>query len=359
MARPRTRAGKGRHAGYIPSDLSAEKKFRERVLALRATGLTQKETAESFGVSVPTIARWEAQRRATGSLTPRRSLSGRKRKLSAQDVRRLRKWLVEDATLTDQQLAVRLGGTVTGRVVNGYVTELGFTPKAPAKGDEPLTDHVVQETRQYLRCLKGVPMKRRCYMDETAIYANEYPRRLRALAGARAHVPLPALSRRYTLYWAITSGGQLHSPVLRKENCDDPNFLRYVRDTLAPHLTPGLTVIWDRLGRSGRSRNPVRIHYNPDAARKIRGRGCNLLFLPPKGKYLNPIEEANNALKTGVRNAYNTSAARVQSRQRTFDELQAEAIEVASRFTPRHFKGWFQHRGTMAAFNEAYPNNEV
>jgi len=261
--------------------------------------------------------------------------------------------------MTDAQLAERLRGTVSRRTVNSYVTELGFTPKVPARGDEPVTDHVVLETRKYLRRLKRFPRRLRCYMDETFIYANEYPRRVRELAGERAHVPLPALARCYTLYWAITSRRQLHPPILRRENCDDANFLRYVRDTLAPHLTHGLTVIWDRLGRSGRSRNPKRIHYNPEASRLIEGRGCNVLFLPPKGKYLNPIEEANNALKAGLRIAYNTSAAKGQARQRTFDELQADAVAVASHFTERHFKGWFRHRGTRRAFDEAYPNNQV
>ena len=119
-------------------------------------------------------------------------------------------------------------------------------------------------------------------------------------------------------------------------------------------------MIWDRLGRAGRSSNPQGIHYNPEAIQAIEARGCKVLFLlPPKGKHFNPIEEGNNALKLGVHIAYNNSPAAAELRQRTMAELQADAIASAARFTPDHLKGWFRHRGTRAAFNETYPNNEV
>ena len=120
-----------------------------------------------------------------------------------------------------------------------------------------------------------------------------------------------------------------------------------------------MTVIWDHLGRAGRSRNPQRIHYNPEAIQAIEARGCKVLFLPPKGKYFNPIEEGNNALKLSVYIAYNNSQTAAELRQRTMTELHADAIASAALFTPDHFKGWFRHRGTRAAFDEAYPNNEV
>ena len=146
---------------------------------------------------------------------------------------------------------------------------------------------------------------------------------------------------------------------MRKENCNDANFLNYVRQSLAPRLMAGTTVIWDRLGRSGRSRNPGRIHYNPDAIVAVRGRRCSVVFLPPKGKYLNPIEEAFKTLLAGIARAYYGSDARRQQRPRTLAELQTAATAVAASFTPAHYRTWFDHRGDMAAFTEAYPNNQI
>jgi len=359
MARPRTRAGTNRHGSYTPRDFSNETTRRELALRFRAKGHTQRETSEAFDVTSRTIQRWERLHRTSGSVQPHRRGCGRKRKCTPEDITHMRQWLEENPTLRDKDIAERLDGKIATRTVNDYITELGFAPKVPARGDEPLTAYIIAETREYLRRVRRVPASRRCYIDETGIYGNEYPRRVRAREGERTHVPLPALSQRYTLYWTITKEGPLHEPVLRKENCNNETFLTYIRQHVVPNLVPGTTVIWDRLGRSGRCRNPRRIHYNPDAIAEIEGQGCSVVFLPPKGKYLNPIEEAFNALKTGIRQAYNGSQAQLQHRQRTLQELQTHAEEVAASFTARHFRAWYKHRGIRAAFDEAYPNNEV
>jgi hypothetical protein len=52
--------------------------------------------------------------------------------------------------------------------------------------------------------------------------------------------------------------GLVHDPDISKENAKDQVFLAYVRDILVPNLRPGETVIWDRLGRSGRALNPTK-----------------------------------------------------------------------------------------------------
>ena len=50
-------------------------------------------------------------------------------------------------------------------------------------------------------------------------------------------------------------------------------------------------------GRSGRARNPKSQHYNPDVLAAIKSKGAKVLFLPPKAKYLNPLELLFNDLK--------------------------------------------------------------
>jgi len=217
MASPRTHVAQGRHGGFIGSDFSREINCRERALVFRDRGYTQEETARVFGVSARTIARWETLRKTKGSLAPRRHLTGRKRNLTMSEIDKVRLLLTQNPTLTDAELAEMLGGKVSRRTMNEYVTELGFVPKVPAKGNEALTSHIITETREYLRQLKRVPQRVRCYVDETGLYANEHPRRVRAICGVRASIPLAARARRYTVYWAITSTGQLHSPILSKE----------------------------------------------------------------------------------------------------------------------------------------------
>ena len=57
------------------------------------------------------------------------------------------------------------------------------------------------------------------------------------------------------------------------------------------------TLIWDRLGRSGKSKNPSNQHYNQKVVKAAFKRGVNIKFLPPLGKYFDPLELLFNDLK--------------------------------------------------------------
>lgn len=65
----------------------------------------------------------------------------------------------------------------------------------------------------------------------------------------------------------------------------------------AKHLRPGEILFWDRLGRSGRAKNPKAQHYNPKCRAAIERAGATVRMLPPKGHLWNPIELLNNDLK--------------------------------------------------------------
>ena len=58
------------------------------------------------------------------------------------------------------------------------------------------------------------------------------------------------------------------------------------------------TLIWDRLGRSGRALHPIHQHYSPAVREEFKERGVSIKFLPSKGKYFNPIELLFNDLKS-------------------------------------------------------------
>ena len=47
-------------------------------------------------------------------------------------------------------------------------------------------------------------------------------------------------------------------------NINDQNILDYVGTYLSPKFTEGDVVIWDRLGKAGRCKNPTKQH-NPEA----------------------------------------------------------------------------------------------
>ena len=87
--------------------------LRERVVAAVDAGLTQSQAAERFGVSLRTVERYLARRRATGSLAATEQRHGREPAVR----RRLQAWLparleaAADATLAEHVAAfVAAGG---------------------------------------------------------------------------------------------------------------------------------------------------------------------------------------------------------------------------------------------------------
>ena len=66
----------------------------------------------------------------------------------------------------------------------------------------------------------------------------------------------------------------------------------------AAQMDEGDTLIWGRLGRSGRTLHPIYQRYSPAVREEFKERGVSIKFLPQKGKYFNPIELLFNDLKS-------------------------------------------------------------
>ena len=102
-------------------------------------------------------------------------------------------------------------------------------------------------------------------------------------------------------------------------------FEAYVEKVLAPSLRRGQIVVLDNLSA----------HKSERARKLVKGRGCQLLFLPPYSPDFNPIEEAFSKIKGLVRKA--------QARTR---QTLIEALGVAiSAVNARDARGFFEHSG--------------
>ena len=59
-------------------------------------------------------------------------------------------------------------------------------------------------------------------------------------------------------------------------------------------------IVWDRLGRSGRCKEPIRMHYNPEIRRQLKEAGVEVIILPPKGHLLNPEKVFHASLQDRI-----------------------------------------------------------
>lgn len=130
--------------------------------------------------------------------------------------------------------------------------------------------------------------------------------------------------------------------------------MKYVEESLIPCLRPGEVVIWDRLGRSGRCRFPVKQHYNPRARQLIEEKGCQLMILPPKGKYFDPIELVFGLLKGEVRRTYGLSIAAMEQRPRTEAEIREAVHDASRKINSNQLRGFYKERADGRSFKSVY-----
>ncbi len=106
---------------------------------------------------------------------------------------------------------------------------------------------------------------------------------------------------------------------------DNPTFLAYVEQVLAPTLEPGDVVVLDNLAP----------HKQPEVRAAVEARGARLQFLPPYSPDFNPIELAFAKLKAFLRAA----------RPRNFDQV-VELIAIAlDLFSPAECRNFMRHCG--------------
>ena len=195
-------------------------------------------------------------------------------------------------------------------------------------------------------------MNQRVYQDESYLYDNEAPTKGRSLRGKPIPKKKRRLGKRFPFAIAISENGLLHQPILQKDTFNDESFKNYVEQYLVPNLKQRKVVLWDRLGRSGKKKNPDKQHFNPEVEKMIKKKKSKLVFLPPYGKYFNPCELANGYLKSRLREMYQDSIAFKEGRPTTFDQLKADLKKASLEITPEMCRNWFKERATDKGYKD-------
>ena len=220
------------------------------------------------------------------------------------------------------------------RTVSHYLAHADppFTTKVIQDQEpEELTEEWKEGARKWLRSARKIRLDTRIYEDETSVYANEASMRGRARRGtpiirARSHY-----AKKFTLHMYAKRSGVLHWE-LSDKNADTGEIER-VAVAAAHKMQHGDVLVWDRLGRCGRAVNPTTQHYSPIARAAFEECGVTIKFLPPKGKYFNPLELLFNDLKQHYirpnfpKNGQSLSKSKVASLVRGYvDERASDAL---------------------------------
>ena len=269
----------------------------------------------------------------------------RGRKLDERQEARLQQTLDAKPFTSNRDLAAAVGGVIATRTVSDYLARADppFTAKV-AKDQEPeeLSEDWKAAARTWLGQVRRIAMSRRVYADETGIYANEALKRGRSRKGKPIFRARPRWANKYTLHVFATKTGVVYWELCEK-NADTKEVER-IAAAAAERMKTDDVLIWDRLGRSGRAANPTAQHYSPVAIAAFRGRGVHVRYLPPKGKYFNPVELLFADLKTHyIRPAYPVHGGKM-----SFDAIHAIVEQYMQERAPATLPGFFKARANGA-----------
>ena len=186
--------------------------------------------------------------------------------------------------------------------------------------------------------LRRIRIEDRIYADESAIFTNEAKRFGRTRLGKPILQSKSRYGKKFTLHIAI-SRDKILCWSLREVNANDQEVVKFGL-RIAKKMSKGQVLLWDRLGRSGRSKNPVAQHFNPLIIQAINAKGGQMVHLPPLRKYLDPVELLFNDLKEHyIRPAHPPSGHNFSE-----DELRSLICTYVAKMTPQKLQGFYGAR---------------
>ncbi|WP_394091070.1 IS630 family transposase, partial [Xanthobacter autotrophicus] len=277
--------------------------LRERVVAAVEGGMSRRQAASRFGVSIASAVRWCARVRETGSVAakPRGgdTLSAR---IEAQaDL--ILKLVEETSDITLMELQARLAehghrfaiGTLW-RFFDRHAITLEKKTAHAAEQDRP---DILKQRQAWFDGQLDLDPERLVFIDETWASTNMARRHGRCRRGKRLRVGVPHGHWKTTTFVAGLRSTGMVAPMVLDGPINAVAFQAYVEQVLIPELSPGDMVVMDNLGS----------HKGPQVRAAIEAAGAGLLYLPPYSPDFNPIEKAFSKLKALLRKVAERSVA--------------------------------------------------
>jgi len=311
-------------------------------------------TIREYGVDRRRIARWRTLRDTTGSLVPRFADRGISSTLSSKDIKKLESELLKDPYASNEELSNKIKNKISAREVGRILSasHLGFTWKLEQVDvEETFSPEIVKEGKAFLKEIRNIPFKDRVYMDETWASAGVARRKGRF---RKEKKPWSPRNRKYPLMVianAVTLGGWVHKgKIWNKPSITDDDFNGYVKNILAPKLSPGQVVFWDQYGKFGRVKNPTSRHFSPKARKAIEARGATLKILPRYGKLFDPIEMVFGDTKRNYQKKVGEKLRSLKPSQLKFDIRVKLWHDAEKQVGPKSFTRAFKERASGQEF---------
>jgi len=263
--------------------------LRERALARKATGETNREIAAALSISPSCVSKWTKRKQETGSLAPAQVGGYKPRTLSGDCAEWLRA-RIGSGPFTLRGLAAELaerGIKTHSKAVWVFVHAEGLSFKKTTLPEEQTRPDVARKRARWKAHQGLIDPSRLVFIDETWVKTNMAPLRGWGPRGKRLKAYAPYGHWKTLTFIAALRHDRIDAPWVLDGPINGELFLLYVERILAPTLSPGDVVVLDNLGS----------HKGKAARAAVRAKGAHLLFLPPYSPDLNPIEQMFAKLK--------------------------------------------------------------
>ena len=330
--------------------------LRYQCVAAVKNGATPQEVADMMLIPRRTIVDWVVRDKCGFSLDTAEK-EGAPRCIDDPTLERMCAAVDKNPFVSDVELVRQFHLTCTPRTVANTLASHNppYTWKKPSLDNANYTEENLLLNKKWGGKIWKVPHDLRLYEDEAGIHDRLVPLQARAPQGKRAYLPRKSRGKLFQYALLINDHELLHPPYLSKVSFNDEVFKKYAFEHVVPHVFDDVVVCWDRLGRSGRKKDPDKQHFNPEVQKAVEAKGGEVWLLPPYGKFWNPAENVHSFLKGNVRQAYADSPACHEGRLRTRDELEADLLVAADNITEEFIEAAWRNRADGREFKETFP----
>ncbi|WP_256091215.1 IS630 family transposase [Nostoc sp. KVJ20] len=303
--------------------------FRQKILdTYLSGGISQRQLAKRFCVSLGFIEKILKQYRETASIAPKVRTKQTPPKLNEEQIKILEE-IVEaknDATLKEirSELKEKTGITIGISTVDRMLQRIEISlKKKTLHAAEKETERVQLLRVQFWLQLHGIPTENLVFLDEAGANLSLIRHSARSKKGKRAHGSRPQKRcKNVSIIGAIALKGVISQYSILGA-CDGLTFEAYISQKLVPKLWEGACVIMDNCS----------IHKGGDIEKLIESVGAKLIYLPPYSPDFSPIENCWSKIKTSLRSIG----------ARSYPDL-AKAIETAfTQVSLTDIYNWFTH----------------
>jgi transposase len=301
--------------------------LRARVIEAVAAGASRRGAAEDYSVAASTVVLWAQRFGATGSVVAKR-LGGSTSPLDAHAdqilalVAQKPDLTLDEIVTANRERGISASRTALWRFFNRHGISRKKKHLQPA---EQKREELVRERQRWIREQGFLDPARLVFIDETCTTTAMVRLYGRCPRGERLVGYVPQGHWKTLTFVAGLREHAMVAPLVVDGPMTGDIFLAYIKQSLAPTLTPGDTVLMDN----------VAVHKVAGVKEAIEAAGATLTYIPAYSPDLNPIEPAFSKLKAHLRKAA----------EETIPNLIHRIGCVVTEFTAQECANFFRHAG--------------